>query len=165
VATLMAAASEVAAGDPTALERLAWLLRVGDPTWSWPDHVHPRSGAGSDGNGSSELAVAGILLLLRDLLVTEPAPGHAVLVPVLPQEWRGQPIEVHDAVLSGGVLLSFAVRWHGTRPALLWEASRPLHLTAPSLDPAFVAFDARGEVLLDAPASTSAPAGATLELS
>jgi len=148
VATLGVAATEVAAGDAGALERLAWLLRVGDPTWSWPDHVHPRTGDGSDGSGASSLASAGFLLLVRDLFVTEPAPGHAVLLPVLPENWRGQSIDVHDAVLSGGVHLSFAVRWHAEAPALLWEAGRPLHLTAPALDPSFVSFDARGEVLL-----------------
>ena len=164
-ATLAAAAAELAEGDPAALGRLAWLLAVGDPTWSWPDHVHPRTGAGSVGRGSSPLATAGFLLVVRDLLVTEPAPGHALLVPVLPEGWRGQPLEVHDAVLSGGVRLSFAVRWHGPRPALLWEASGPLRLTAPGLDPSFTSPEPRGEVLLDGPASPESAEGGTVELS
>ena len=165
VATMAMAADEVAAGDPGGLERLAWVLRAGGTTWSWPDHVHPRTGDGSDGSGSSPLASAAFLLLVRDLLVVEPAPGHAVLVPVLPEPWRGQAIEVQDAVLAGGVRLSFAVRWHGARAALLWEASRPLRLRAPALDPSFAASTARGEALLDPPLPTYAAESGTVELS
>lgn len=165
VATAAAAALEVTTRDPVALERLAWLLGAGDPTWAWPDHVHPRTGAGSEGSGHSPAATAAFVLLVRDLLVTEPAPGHAVLLPLLPDSWRGQPLEVSDAVLSGGVRLSFAVRWHGERPALLWEASGPLHLSAPGLDPSFEATAPRGDALLAAPASAAAPGGDTVELS
>lgn len=167
VATAAAAAAEMAAGEPAALERLAWLLGAGDPTWAWPDHVHPRTGAGSDGSGHSPAATAAFTLLVRDLLVTEPAPGHAVLLPLLPDGWRGQPLEVDDAVLSGGVRLSFAVRWHGERPALLWEATTPLRLTAPGLDPSFETTAAKGEVLLAAPAAVPAAAqgAGTVELS
>ena len=165
VATVGAAAAEALAGDPAALERLSWLLSVGEPTWAWPDHVHPRTGSGSEGGGHSPVATAAFVLLVRDLLVAEPAPGHAVLLPLLPEGWRGQPLEVDDAVLSGGVRLSFAVRWHGERPALLWEATAPLRLTAPGLDPAFAATDAKGEALLAAPAATTVPDGGTVELS
>lgn len=165
VATLAAAAAEVAQGHRSAVERLTFLLGVGEPTWSWPDHVDARSGAGSDGSGASRTALAGFLLLVRDLLVVEPAAGHAVLVPVLPEPWLGQPLEVHDAALAGGVRLSFAVRWHGSRPALLWEASGPLRLTAPGLDPSFVARGSRGEVLLTEVTSTAATGGGTVELS
>ena len=157
VATVAAAAAEVEAGDPAALERLAWLLGVGESTWSWPDHVHPRTGAGTDGDGHSQAASAAFVLLVRDLLVVEPAAGHAAVLPLVPQTWRGQPLEVVDAVLSGGVRLSYAVRWHAERPALLWEASGPLRLTAPGLDPGFASTEPRGEALLAAPASTTAP--------
>jgi hypothetical protein len=165
VATLAAAAAELAEGDAGALERLPILLGAGEPTWSWPDHVHPATGSGSGGRGASPVALAGFLLLGRDLLVVEPAAGHAVLVPVLPAAWWGQSLGVHDVVLSGGERLSFAVRWHGTRPALLWEASRPLRLTAPGLDPSFTADGARGEVLLGEVTSTSMTGGGTVELS
>jgi hypothetical protein len=104
-------------------------------------------------------------VLVHDLLVTEALPGHVDLVRVLPESWRGQPLEVHDAVLSGGVRLSFAVRWHGPRPALLWEASGPAWIRAPGLDPSFRTNERRGEVLLGAPPSTMAPDSGTVELS
>lgn len=164
VATAAVAAAEMAAGDPAGLDRLAWLLATGEPTAAWPDHAHPRTGAGSDGRGHSPAATAAFLLLVRDLLVGEPADGHAVLLPVLPPAWLGQPLKVSDIVLSGGVRLSFAVRWHGERPALLWEATAPLHLTAPGLDPSFSTTEARGEALLGGPVSTVGSAGGTVEL-
>ena len=164
-ATAGAAAAEALAGDSAALDRLSWLLGCGEPTWAWPDHVHPRTGSGSGGSGHSQVVTASFVLLVRDLLVTEPAPGHAVVLPLLPDGWRGQPLEVDDAVLSGGVRLSFAVRWHGERPALLWEATAPLRLTAPGLDHSFAVTEARGEALLAAPAATTARDGGTVELS
>jgi hypothetical protein len=165
VATVAAAASEVVEGRRAGLDRLAWLLAAGQPTSAWPDHVHPRTGAGSDGRGHSPLATAAFLLLVRDLLFVELAPGHVALLPLLPDAWRGQPLQVTDGVLSEGVRLSFAVRWHGERPALLWQASAPLHLTAPGLDPAFSTTEARGEALLGPASPTAAEGGATVEMS
>jgi len=164
VGTVAVAAAEVLAGDPRALVRLSWLLEAGEPTWSWPDHVFPRTGAGSEGSGHSVAATAAFVLLVRDLLLIEPAPGHAVILPLLAEAWRGQALEVDGAVLSGGTSLSFAVRWHGPRPALLWEASSPLRLTAPGLDPSFSATGRQGEALLAAPDSTAAPDGGTVEI-
>ena len=72
------------------------------------------------------------------------------MVVELPTEWRGQGVEVHDAPTRAG-RVSYAVRWHGARPALLWECERPVRLTAPGLDPAWSTREARGEALLAAP--------------
>ncbi len=47
--------------------------------------------------------------------------------------------------------LSFAVRWHGERPALLWELeprSGPVALSAPGLDPSWTSSQSSGEALL-----------------
>ena len=38
-----------------------------------------------------------------------------------PTEWIGQPFDVRDAPTRRGPV-SYSVRWHGDRPALLWEA-------------------------------------------
>ena len=56
-------------------------------------------------------------------------PAEAGAGPCIPGEagadhqWLGQAIEVHRAPTHAGEL-SFAVRWHGARPALLWELQR-----------------------------------------
>ena len=62
----------------------------------------------------------------------------------------GQIIAVHDVPLRGGSL-SFAVRWHGARPALLWDAPAGVELRAPALDPAWSAATGVGETLLAEP--------------
>ena len=59
---------------------------------------------------------------------------------------------VHDAPTHFGHL-SYAVRWHGPRPALLWELKpHPgvgrVTLTAPGLDPGWSSTEFRGESLL-----------------
>ena len=50
-----------------------------------------------------------------------------------------------------------AVRWHGARPALLWEASAPMRLTCTGLDPTWSSTEPRGEALLQAPPEGAAP--------
>jgi hypothetical protein len=44
--------------------------------------------------------------------------------------------------------VSFAVRWHGPRPALLWTAPAGATLRAPGLDPEWSTSDPSGEQLL-----------------
>jgi hypothetical protein len=152
--TVQLAAVELAAGDPTALTRLTWLLDAATDTWTWPEAVHPRLPGGCMGDGHHGWAAADFLNLVRMLLVRElpdSAPTLALLS-LLPEHWRGQPIEVHDAPTRFG-RLSYAVRWHGERPALLWELDRhadvaSVRLTVPALAPAWSTDDAKGEALL-----------------
>lgn len=90
------------------------------------------------------------------------------LLPGFRPEWLGQPVAVHDAPLRRG-RCSFAVRWHGPRPALLWDAPPGVELRAPALDPAWSSREAQGETLLAAPPApllamgTSTRAGETVE--
>jgi hypothetical protein len=88
---------------------------------------------------------------VRNVLVRE-VEGGLALVSMLPDEWVGQPLEVHDAPTHHG-RLSFAVRWHGERPAVLWELEPhagvgQVTLTAPGLDAAWSSTELRGEALL-----------------
>ncbi len=48
---------------------------------------------------------------------------------------------------------SFAVRWHGARPALLWDVPAGTTVTAPALDPAWSSAEPVGETLLAEPPS------------
>ena len=68
----------------------------------------------------------------------------------VPPAWFGQPLEVHHAPLTHGSV-SFAVRWHGERPALLWESTRPGVVRCPGLDPSWSGIGLKGEALLAAP--------------
>ncbi len=145
--TAWAGVARLAAGRPDADEPLQWLLERGAPTWAWPELVHPRSGGGCAGEGHHAASTAAVLLLARALAVVERDGGLAVL-PGVPDAWLGQPVEVHGLPTAHG-LLSYALRWHGERPALLWElephadnavaravaATSPLLITAPGLDP------------------------------
>jgi hypothetical protein len=62
-----------------------------------------------------------------------------VLASLVPEAWFGQGWEVHDAPTAHGDV-SYAVRWHGDRVALLWEVEpherpRPGAAHRPGLDP------------------------------
>jgi hypothetical protein len=142
---------ELRAGDPRALERITWLARAGGDLASWPEVVHPRTGGGSVGRGSDTAAAAEVLLALRDLVVLESLDRLAVS-PIVPDDWWGQGWEVHDLPTIHG-RLGVAVRWHGDRPALLWELEPfgdgpEVVLTAPGLDPSWSSTEHRGEALL-----------------
>jgi hypothetical protein len=155
IRTLALARRELAAGDAAALERLSWVLAAAAPTAVWPEVVHPRTGGGSAGTGQHAPTGAAFLSFVRDLLVRETPSGGLALCSLLPAGWAGLGVEVHDAPTDLGSF-SFGLRWHGDRPALLWELDpRPgvgdLDLTAPGLDPAWRGAGLRGEALLAAP--------------
>jgi hypothetical protein len=86
---------------------------------------------------------------LRSRLVREEV-AHVDILPGFAPEWLGQNVAVHDVPRHGGSL-SFAVRWHGPRPALLWDAPAGTTLRAPGLDPTWSSDRPRGEALLAAP--------------
>jgi hypothetical protein len=167
--TMQLAAVELRAGDRRCLDRLAWLLEVAAPTWTWPEAVHPHLGGGCMGDGHHGWAGAELLSFVRDLLVREDR-DRVVLASLVPEAWFGRGWEVHDAPTAHG-RVSYAVRWHGDRVALLWEAEPheghgPVRLTAPGLDPGWSTTDRRGEALLGPvpgvgeAARTAAPVGA-----
>ena len=109
------------------------------------------------GDGHHGWAASEFLSFVRTMLVRELDDGIA-LASMLPERWLGQGIEVHDAPTRFGTV-SFAIRWHGERPALLWELDRttdaPVSLTCPGLDPSWRTTDDRGEALLQGPDGVS----------
>ena len=136
----------LALGEPDAVADLEALVAEASSTGAWP---------GPDGRGrriGHDLAAsAALVLAVRALLVAD-GDDELALVPVLPPTWYGAGIELHDAPTSAGKL-SFAVRWHGPRPALLWDLEvhdglGPVRLTAPGLDPSWSTTVAKGEALL-----------------
>ena len=143
--------AQVAAGAAGVADVLP-LLRAGLPG-AVADVV------GADGNaggrrGLDPAAVAARLGLLLDLLVSE-GPDGPVLLPSWADTWFGQQCEAHRVRTRWGQV-SFAVRWHGARPAILWEVEpgdgvdrdTPPLLQAPGLDPTWQDRRWEGEALL-----------------
>jgi hypothetical protein len=53
----------------------------------------------------------------------------------IPRRWLGSNFEVHGVPTGPRSTIGFAVRWHGERPAVLWEQHGPTQLlTAPAVD-------------------------------
>jgi hypothetical protein len=147
------------AGDPGGaghLDRLESRLGLGLPPAPGPERVGElaaaASPAGTWGGPASDdaEAAARFALAARSLLVDD-SGRDLVLLARFPPAWRGGKVEVHRAPTLHG-LLSYAVRWHGYRPALLWQLDgsprSPVALRCPGLDPDWTSAACRGETLL-----------------
>jgi hypothetical protein len=77
--------------------------------------------------------------------------------------WLGQHLAVHDLPLRRGTC-SFAVRWHGARPALLWDVPAGTTLRAPTLDAEWSTDEAVGETLLGEPPAPLLAMGSAAEV-
>ena len=94
--------------------------------------------------------------LLESVAVLD-ADGAVDLLRGLAPEWRGQSIEARNVPTPAG-RLSFAIRWHGPRAALLWDVvpldrtagptAEPLRLRASVIDPTWSGSGAKGDALL-----------------
>jgi len=133
-------------GDVATIGALDSEVRGASPTGTWP-------GPGPSGRqiGCDLAASAGLIHAARALLVAERAEGLALL-PLPVDGWYGAGVEVHDLPTELGHI-SYAVRWHGIRPALLWDfephpGGEPVLLTIPGLDPAWSTTETRGDALL-----------------
>ncbi len=93
-----------------------------------------------------------MLAATRAALVGEAGSAIDVL-PGFRTEWLGRNIAAHDVPLRRG-LCSFAVRWHGPRPALLWDVPAGSTVRAPALDPGWSSDEPVGEALLAEPPTT-----------
>lgn len=130
---LVAAAAALAAGDGGAHDDLLRLVGEASATGAW-------SGPGRGGRGiGHDLAASGAMIAAGRAMLVAERPDGLALLPVFPDTWYGNPVELHDQPTGFGVI-SFAIRWHGRRPALLWElVPHPgigaVTLTIPGLDP------------------------------
>ena len=122
--------------DPPTLEQVAAVLEIEAPAAArdarrlLAETASPASSAPAQVSGDSLAAavrdsvafggdgLAGAVALL-DCLVVE-AADQLVMLPAPPEAWARAPVDARSLVTRHGVL-SFSVRWHGPRPALLWE--------------------------------------------
>jgi hypothetical protein len=93
----------------------------------------------------------GVLAETRAALLRE-SRSELELVPGFRPAWLGQSLAVHDAPVRGG-RCSFAIRWHGARPALLWDVPAGYTVRVPVLDPRWSSAEPAGEGLLAEPPS------------
>jgi hypothetical protein len=98
------------------------------------------------GSAATPARAAHWLRAMRGVLVAVSGARVAVL-PHFPVEWLGQAVAAHDVPTPHGPV-SFALRWHGARPALLWEVPANVRVHAPVLDPAWEGIGNAGEALL-----------------
>ena len=76
------------------------------------------------------------------------ATGGRLLPAGIPRRWLGANFEVHGIPTAVRSTVSFAVRWHGERPAVLWEQQGDVQLlTAPGIDPDWATDQVSGEAL------------------
>jgi hypothetical protein len=148
----------LAGGDTAAVDRFRRMVDLAAPTGSWPARIHPHTGEGCGGSGDDPVVAATALLALRAVLAAEHV-GGVDLCPVQEASWRGAPLEAHGIPTRHGTV-SYAIRWHGARPALLWELEPregsepevPAVLRIPGLDARWSTTELRGDTLLAAPA-------------
>ena len=146
------ATDTVVSGSPgDAWRTLDTLLDAVSSTAAWPARFPTDLDAPPDGDNHSVATAAGVLSLALALLVHQD-DDHLRLLPAVPTNWFGHPIEVqHVATLLG--MVSYVVRWHENRPALLWEvtstaATEAVGIEAPTLDDTWHTHERSGEALL-----------------
>lgn len=85
-------------------------------------------------------------------LETQLATGGALLPDGIPNSWLGQSIDVYGVPSGDRSAVSYAIRWHGERPAILWEQTGDsIELTAPIIAPGWSTTEANGEALWPVP--------------
>ncbi len=122
-----------------ALTELTTLAEEASPSGSWGDDSVDKA---------ADFWIAARSLLIDDQLNLSDSRSLRLL-PAFPHAWKGGDVEVHGAHIRFG-RLSFGIRWHGYRPALLWdlESEQPVTITCPGLDPDWSTTEHRGETLL-----------------
>jgi len=149
----LAMSASASIGRP--FEPVVPMRSLAGSTWSWP----------RNGCGDSPHARAALFIGMRSLSLLEYpgasgvqalGPNESVeldLFPGLQSSWLGQSMEFSQMRTTAGNV-SAAIRWHGARPALLWEVNESpaaFVLTCQRLDPNFRSSEPYGETLLAAP--------------
>jgi hypothetical protein len=146
------AAAAGTALDASTLSQVARALEAVAPAAAADARAAAARAVGTFASDSAPAAAADRVL---SSVVAAPDPGVIHLLPVVPETWLGQPIDVRSCGTANG-RVSFSVRWHGPRPALLWErlgGSDAVELRCPGLDPSWSSLERSGEALLAEPPS------------
>jgi len=143
----------LAASNADALPRILELGRLGEQA-GLCDRIDT-AGMSCGTMAIHPAALAARMAAIFDLALLEQSQG-LVILPIWSDSWFGAPIEAHGLRTRWGVV-SFAIRWHGERPAVLWEvipgpgvdpSGLGPKFTAPGLDTAWSAQGWTGDALL-----------------
>lgn len=97
----------------------------------------------------------GMIAWVESLLVgAHPAGGLCTVLPFgIPETWWGVHFECHGLVADPRHRVSYAIRWHGERPALLWEMTGEpgIVIAGGVTNEGWHTTDMSGETLLAAP--------------
>jgi hypothetical protein len=156
------AADAVAVAGRVAADAVAVAGRVAADAVSRATPVDPWPATEDGLPGGDVAALADRLCPVLDLAGCDSAAGVEVLGSVSPS-WLGAAMDVRSLRCAWGSL-SWSLRWHGERPALLWEIEAAEGLgedpaptvRAPGLDPGFVGLGWSGEALLGSSAVDAA---------
>ena len=88
---------------------------------------------------------------IESQLVAQRRDGVIEICPCgIDKSWLGVNFECHKLLASPEQVISYAVRWHGEKPALLWEIDGPVgaKVAASAIDRTFSSTEMRGETLL-----------------
>jgi len=114
--------------------------------------------SGVDSGATSATAVLAMptsIAGIRDIVALERsiANGTDLFPAGVPAAWLGQNFEVYGVPAGPDAEVSFALRWHGERPAVLWECTgQPITLTSSGAAPGWRTTERTGETLWPAPA-------------
>lgn len=128
------------------------LFHAAGETRAVSDVAASQARLGPVGNRPTDMpeGVRGIAWVEEQLVSPQRDGTAAIFAHSIPQRWLGVDLEAHSLIADAVRTVSCALRWHGERPALLWEVVGPpgLHLTAGRIDPTWSSNATSGETLL-----------------
>jgi hypothetical protein len=140
------AARHGAAGLWAGLDAAARVLVLADERRALVDLDRIASGSRRDGPVPDTSAGRAVALDRR--LVSTVADKCNLLPDGIPDDWMLQGFEAHGLPAGRSATVSFAVRWHGRRPAVIWERTGgPVRLSATALDASWESDTETGEHL------------------
>ncbi len=135
----------------------SWLARVSGPVRAAARAVRTGRPVEVDAPATTPSVGAGGRIERVEALVARPATrGVCALFPIgIDRSWWGSNFEAHGLRAGPKHRLSLGVRWHGDRPAVLWEVEGPpgLVLTGGAHDRSWRSSEPAGDALLAAPTS------------
>lgn len=131
---------------------MAWgaleaMFDAGAATLVWPSSINESGAVDHD----SVATIAAMSSLLWSLL-SHVDDERVRMLPAVPASWLGQKLEIHGLVTERGTV-GFVVRWHGKRPALLWQIDPTASVVAEgvdcaALDPTWHSHALQGDTIL-----------------